>query len=174
MLTKNRELNISRVTDDKDVEGLIEALENEKTIIRGEAARALGLINDVRAIEPLGVLLTDNERFVRSEAAIALGNIGGNRAVELLMRAWVNTVQENNPFSEILVLSRALAKAGGDNVVEYLAQFLNKDWYIREAVIISLGEIGKPAIHYLNQTVEDKTDCVKQMAREALNRINKY
>ena len=65
------------------VEPLIAALKNSDENVRRQAAEALGMIGDVRAVEPLLNTLKD-----RNLSAIkALGQIGDVRAVEPLAKA---------------------------------------------------------------------------------------
>lgn len=80
--------NIAQMWEEKDVEGLIEALRHGNEYNRENAAKALCKIDDVSAVDPLiQALLTDNPKDVRWYAAIALGKIGDIRAVESLRRA---------------------------------------------------------------------------------------
>ena len=66
-------------------EPLITALKDKDISIRIGAARALGEIEDNRALEPLIVALKDENASVRMWAAEALGEIKDNLAVEPLM-----------------------------------------------------------------------------------------
>jgi HEAT repeat protein len=45
--------NIKKMKANKDIEGLIEALEHKDLAVRRCAAEALGKIGDARAVEPL-------------------------------------------------------------------------------------------------------------------------
>jgi len=67
------------------LESIIEALRNEDPDIRWEAARALGVIRDPRAVEPLIAALADTDPDVRRKAALALAKIHDQRAVEALL-----------------------------------------------------------------------------------------
>jgi HEAT repeat protein len=62
---------------------------NEYSVVRGQAARALGYIGDRRAIEPLIAALKDKDPHVRNRAAGGLGNpaIEDARVVEPLIAA---------------------------------------------------------------------------------------
>jgi HEAT repeat protein len=60
---------------------LIAALKDKDSLVRAQAADALGQIKDVRAIEPLIAALKDKDSLVRERAADALGQIKGARAV---------------------------------------------------------------------------------------------
>lgn len=74
--------NVKKLTQRKDVEGLIKALTDKDWGVRGEAAEALGEIKDARAVEPLIQALKD----IGVEAAEALINIGDERAVDSLIQ----------------------------------------------------------------------------------------
>ena len=70
------------------VERYIQALKDRDSDVREDAAEALGMIGDARAVEPLIQALKDDiSSDVREEAAEALGMIGDARAVEPLTQA---------------------------------------------------------------------------------------
>jgi len=85
--------NIEKMKTRRDVNGLIKALGYQKgdsfdaRSIRRDAARALGELEDPRAVEPLIAALKDESFSVRKAAAEALGKIGDTRAVEPLSAA---------------------------------------------------------------------------------------
>jgi len=55
-------------------------------VVRPQAARALGLIGDTRAIKPLSeTLKADDDANVRAQAAWALRQIGTKRALEAVV-----------------------------------------------------------------------------------------
>jgi HEAT repeat protein len=58
------------------IESLINDLRNNDSLVRSDAAWALGLSNDSRAIAPLIETLKDNVNEVKYWAAEALGRIG--------------------------------------------------------------------------------------------------
>ena len=65
---------------------LIEALQDEKVIVRQAAASALGDMGDRRAVERLVERLGDGSEVVRQAAAVSLGKLGAKDAVEPLLR----------------------------------------------------------------------------------------
>ncbi len=67
-----------------DIESIITSLHHEDPNVRWEAARALGVIRDLRAVEPLIAALDDCNPDVRRKAALSLAKIRDPRAVEPL------------------------------------------------------------------------------------------
>ena len=66
---------------------LIEALQDEKYVVRQAAALALGDMGDPRAVEGLIERLGDASEAVRQSAAVSLGKLGAQEAVEPLIQA---------------------------------------------------------------------------------------
>ncbi len=77
---------ISKMEENRDVEGLIRILKEEKNN-RNSAALALGDIGDARAVEPLIQALKDKNAGVRRVVADALGKIKDERVIEPLIQA---------------------------------------------------------------------------------------
>ena len=73
---------LGKIGDERAVEPLIEALNDEDASVRRGAAVALGRLGAERAVEPLIEALNDEEGHVRRGAAVALGRLGYERAVE--------------------------------------------------------------------------------------------
>jgi HEAT repeat protein len=72
--------------DDRTLNAFIQALGDNDSHTRMEAAVSLGDLGDPRAVEPLIKALNDTGMYVRDEAARALGKIGDRRAVDPLIR----------------------------------------------------------------------------------------
>ena len=68
----------------RDPEPLIEALLHPDPDVRWDAARALGVLRDPKAVEPLIAALGDRDPDVRRKAALSLAKIKDPRAVEAL------------------------------------------------------------------------------------------
>ena len=75
---------LGRLGDERAVEPLVSALQDEDRYIRREAAKALGELGSPAAIEPLIAALGDPEGYVRRNAITALGVIGDERVIETL------------------------------------------------------------------------------------------
>lgn len=75
---------LGRLGDERAVDPLVSALQDEDRYIRREAAKALGELGSPAAIEPLIAALGDSEENVRRNAITALGATGDERAVEPL------------------------------------------------------------------------------------------
>jgi hypothetical protein len=83
--------NVKRLEENNDVEGLIRALGYEKnSVVRIQAAQALGKIGDPRAVDPLIAALKDYS--LCDTVAEALGEIGDPRAVVPLIEACASRV----------------------------------------------------------------------------------
>jgi len=74
--------DIKKMKENKDVDGLIKALEDENA--RMGVAEALAKIGEP-AVEPLINAIKDEDKYVRSFVAIALANIKDERAVKPLI-----------------------------------------------------------------------------------------
>jgi len=82
--------DIDRLKADKDVKGLIKALDYQENahvregvaqFIRQDAAEALGEMGGLQAVDSLIAATLDNNPLVRRKAILALGKIGDSRAV---------------------------------------------------------------------------------------------
>ncbi len=76
-----------------DIESIILALHHEDPNVRWEAARALGVLRNPRAVDPLLVALNDRDPDVRRKAALSLAKIRDPRALEPLRAC---SVQDEN------------------------------------------------------------------------------
>lgn len=169
--------DISSMEENKDVEGLINALEHKDFLIRKEAARSLKKVGDERAIESLiqslkyeswkskYTLLTT----VREYSAEALGIIGDMRAVKPLILAMNEDVDDEVRWKS----TWALGKIGDYSAVDELINALNSDsWTVRENAAKALGNMKvEEAVDPLIKTLEDKEWRVRKYAVIALGEI---
>ena len=73
---------------------LINKLKDRDSSIRQNAAQAIGVMGDEKAVDYLIAVLKDDNRFVRQETVWALGKIGGARALEALTQVLVEEKDE--------------------------------------------------------------------------------
>lgn len=78
---------LGRLGDQRVVEPLVSALQDQDRYVRGEAVKTLGGLGSAAAIEPLIEALEDSDDHVRRAAIVALGVIGDERAIEPLKLA---------------------------------------------------------------------------------------
>ena len=128
-------------THAKLVQKLVNALQDENSYVRRNAASALGNIGNQAAVEPLIKALQDEESYVRSNAAEALGKTGDKAAVQPLIKA----LQDKNPYVRSNA-AWALGKIGNQAAVEPLINALqdNKVYYVRRYAAEALGKIDSP------------------------------
>jgi HEAT repeat protein len=155
--------------NEKGVEELIRELQNEKPLVRGEAAEQLGRLKDVRAMEPLIAALRDKDEGVRREVTKALGEIGDPRAVKPLEKMLGDTdefVRMNTLWS--------WERIGGDEAVDLIIVALKNDNpLVRMNASTSLGRIGNiKAIGPLEEVAKmDSQSYVRFAAQQALAQI---
>ena len=82
-------LNVLIKIGEPAVPALIKALQDQSNPFtrRWEAAKALGVIKDERAVEPLIKAMSDENEVVRRVTAEALGRLGDKRAIPVLKEA---------------------------------------------------------------------------------------
>lgn len=160
--------NIDELKGNKDVEGLINALEDSDELVRGNAAGALGRIGDRRAVLPLINALEDSDEYVRKWAATALGDIGDKRAVESLINALEDKDEDVRKWAVY-----ALDRIGDKRAVEPLINALgDKDEDVRVKAASALDSIGdKRAVKSLINALGDENKGVRVMAAGALGSI---
>lgn len=161
----------------KDVEGLINALENKDFLIRKEAARSLKKVGDERAIDALARSLKyeswQNEypllTSTREYSAEALGLIGDKRGVEPLIQSIKEDVDDGVRWRS----AYAIGKIGDDSAVEALTEALeDKSWIVRENAAKALGNIGAlKGSEALISALEDSEWRVRKNAVIALSEI---
>ncbi len=169
--------NTKKMVAKRDVNGLIKALAYQKsTIVRKNAAYALGEIGDVRAAESLITALTDEDHEVRECSVDALGKLGDVRAVEPLIAALQDSRYRNNrvacalgrlrdqravePLIAVLKtgsrldsrdVSEALVKHGSSAVGPLIAMLKGRKHGVAAETLVKLGTLAvDPLIAVLN------------------------
>jgi HEAT repeat protein len=162
------ESDLIEMEAEKDVEGLIKALdEREKLYVQLGAVHALRRIKDKRAVEPLIKTLKAYDGDVRYGVAWALGDIGDARAVKSLVEA----LEKDESIMVRARAARALGKIGKP-AVEPLIKALKEKNIVRDCIAEALGEIGDAkAVEPLTQALKDENTSVQFSATEALEKI---
>jgi HEAT repeat protein len=155
---------------EKAVEELISDLQDEKPLVRWQAAEQLGRAKDARAVEPLIEALGDGDEGVRREVTKALGEIGSSRAVEPLGRM----LEDPDELVRLNTLA-ALEKIRGDEAITLIITALKNDnSLVRMNAASSLGRIGDSrAVGPLKAVAAtDTLSYVRSAARQALAQIS--
>jgi hypothetical protein len=157
----------AKVTFEGDFEEVIYGLKSTDEDVREEAVRALGELNDPRAINPLILALKDENRYVRREAAKSLGRIGDEKAISALIEA----LRDEDRYAREGAaegLAEMKEKAFGP-----LIRALNDmDWHVRMGAIIALRIIGdRNAVPKIIDALGDENRFVRREAVKSLGRI---
>lgn len=86
---------LGEIGDQKAVESLIRAIEDDDAQVRLNAAFALGEIGDIRGIEYLINTLDDEEDDIRINTAQALGKMGDSRVIEPLLKEFTSATDHD-------------------------------------------------------------------------------
>ncbi|MBN1426190.1 HEAT repeat domain-containing protein [Candidatus Fermentibacteria bacterium] len=120
---------------------LIGLLDDPDPERRQEAARALGLVGENRAVGPLLGKLSDESLDVRFKAVEALGRLRAKEAVDTLIVLLMSRTKDLSRLAAV-----ALGRIGAETAVEPLLGFLDgPNWWDRAAAVDALGEIGSEA-----------------------------
>ena len=176
MALNKYKVDVDELMAEKDVPGLIDALEHEDFIVRKEATRALKYVGDQRAVPALIKSLEYEDwhsKFsvlgtVRANAAEALGKIQSRDAVTPLIE------RLDDSDSEVRwKAAEALGKIGDYKALEPLIYALNDtDGDVRKQASRSLGELDDPiAVDALIEALSDMDWPVRKNAATSLGRI---
>jgi len=157
---------VEQMKDERDVEGLIKALESTDEEKRAKAAEALGELEDTRAIDPLIKLLrSDDSSIVRqkvSEALVKMGMQATPRLVEAL---------DDDDWRVRSQIAWILGEIGDSRAVPYLIKQINDSVRdVRKNVVWALGQIGVDAraVDPLFNALKDEDPGVRSEARTAI------
>jgi HEAT repeat protein len=145
-------------------------LHSDETLVRANAAEALGRFGDERAVKDLLEVLHDNDRYVRWHVAEALGEIGSERVISALLE----TMKDEDHFVR-RSSARALGQVGDKRAIPALLETIgDQNISVRSAAVEALGAIGgKRAIAALLEALNDKHGEVSGEAVKALHRLDK-
>jgi HEAT repeat protein len=137
--------SIKKLEEARDVAGLIEALQSEKTGRRLDAIQAMGRLSDPQAGSALVDALTDAS--VRDAAAASLLVMAPQ-----VMDVLVLTLRQANPLAEVASADPAvraqvaaiLGFAGDERAVEPLAGALDDVDEVGQAAVRALSSLGNP------------------------------
>jgi HEAT repeat protein len=158
------------VQGEKGVEELIIDLQDEKPLIRWQAAEQLGRSKDARAVNPLIEALGDDDEGVRREVTKALGEIGSSRAVEPLG----GMLEDPDELVRLNTIA-ALEKIGGNEVITLLITALKNDnSMVRMNAAAALGRIAdsRAAGPLKEVAATDTLSYVRSAAQQALAQIS--
>ena len=169
---------------------VIEALKNDSSSIRWDAAEALGRIGDARAVPSLKNALKDENSSVRRAVIEALGKIGAPAVLPLI------DALENGDDDARWTAAKVLGKIGGTQAVPALINALRKSSVCRAAAkaLDNIGwspdggevsaiywiakkkldhcvRIGTPAVLPLVDALRNDDDDVRCAAAEALGKL---
>jgi len=136
---------------DRSIEPLIEALNDRRSMVRINAAKALEGIGGTSIIQPLIQLLKEDEHIdVRSEIAIILGTIGDTIVIQPLIDALQDS--ETNVQNSAVM---ALTNIGAPTVQPLIAELNSNNTSVRIGAIRVLGNLKhQDAIDPLTQLLE--------------------
>lgn len=143
-------MDVEKMRERGDAEGLISALRHKNPEVRYQAAEALGTLKNPISVPALETGLHDPDRGVRWKAAEALGRIG-EEAVPALDRACRDT-DDDVRWRAVL----ALGRIDGRRVLPSLLAVLeDRDPYVRDRAVITLGEQGREILPDLLERLRD-------------------
>jgi hypothetical protein len=168
---------LGRLGDHLAWDVLVGALDAGEPEVRAEAARALGALDEPRAVGPLGRRLAeDGDENVRAVAAHWLGLLGGREAFEALAGAFRRAGETTDVRS---ACAEALGDTFDPDAVPLLTEALaDPDAAVRYDAAVALGQLADPrATERLRDVVEHDggqvpgLGAIRDAARQALSEI---
>jgi hypothetical protein len=152
------------------VRPLLYDLNDRDPLVRSNAVKALGAIQDPRAVEPLIKVLNDKDPLIQRQAVKALGRINDPRAVEPLIVVLED--KERRPYVRMSA-AEALGRLGDPRAVASLISALDDShWDVRSHAAEALGRIKDPlAVEPLIEALIDEDVTVRGNAVDALANI---
>jgi len=148
------------------IQHLFPLLKSENSDIRQRAAYILGSIREPIAIDPLICALEDPAYLVRAEAGRALSKIGAS-AVEPL----IAVLQNNNSHGRGSAAA-ALGRIKDERAVGPLVTALkDRDSELRSQAATALSNIGRPAVDPLLAALQSGEGELRTMAADSLGKI---
>ena len=169
--TAKPNIDMGKLKEKRDIEGLIKALVHEKygehdgkpyvseRVVNMDVVAALGELRDDKAIAPLVQLLEDPYAMgeVCQGIVWALEHIGSERAIKVLVNALGDRrILQYRP-RPAAALARWGMPSGKPNVSDMAA--------------LALARIGEPAVEAPTEALEDENEIVPERAKETLEKI---
>ncbi|WP_305065129.1 HEAT repeat domain-containing protein, partial [Methanococcoides sp.] len=163
---RNTAIILAELGDERTLDALIVALEDDDRYVRRHAARGLGNIGNKKAIAPLIQVMsnTSEPREVRSNAAIALGQIGDDDAVEPLIQ-----MLKDEDWSVPSSAAIALGELGNSEAIPALTTALRRDeeFVVKESAM-ALEKLNGSGVDKLIDLLDDNDKSVQENAAYAL------
>lgn len=164
MVTQN---DINRMEQQRDLNGLINTLNDSNLIIRRNAAKSLGNLRDIRAVVPLINALEDKYWKVQRNAAEALGKIGDPRAIEPLKKI-LDEIDDKVQGTAAWTLDVISAQSGNKEISPQEREEKTLD--IGDSVI-TVGDVAKTALKKIRQNLDIHS---MRFFKSALSRREQY
>ena len=150
------------------VEQLITQTQSTSTLIRSNAAEALGKIDDPRVVAPLVDLLKDKELKVNSAARRALGSM---RANEKMVNSFLLFLRD--PLQKVrAAVTNALCNADSSAVDGLITALFDSDVNVRRGAARALGYIGDTrGVEPLRNVLGDQDMLVRKAVETALKKL---
>lgn len=162
---------IEKTKDPRGVRCLVEAIEDNDSIIRGRAATALGVIGDTTAVPSLIEFVDDSSLMSAKCIIIAMGDIGDPRCDTTLFRI---ARDKNKDWGLRTVAAQSIGKLPYKVVLPPLWKALrDADADIRYLAAVAMGELGrKETLSALDYTAQHDLDLkTREAARIAAGKI---
>jgi len=151
----------------KRVEILIDQLDQGHPFFKPAAIEGLGNTRSPEAFYPLVSILKSHDEALVECAIQAVTELGDVRAVDYL----VETMMRGSPqISGMCVV--ALGALRDPNAVQPLADFLKENKVDNLAIFNAFIAIGKPAVPYLEDLLQDASSDIRELALLSLSEIN--
>lgn len=122
------------------MDAVIAALDDESSLVRTAATRAVGLAKEKRAVDKLLSIIDSDEPQVRRQAATALGQIGDERAIVPLLGA---AGKSDDRFVDHAIIYSLISLTKREPLVEALE---DKSEKIQAAALIALDQMDESSL----------------------------
>ena len=145
-------LSLGKIKDKSSVGALIEALNDERLVVKIEAIRALGEIKDKKSVGALISLLEDKNPYVRCETAKSLGKMGDKSGLGVLLKEIED--EDSALRVDAILFLRDIGEFSPEVEAILIKAKASEDKRIKEAADISLSYLK--SLEYLKKLKERK------------------